>query len=148
MTKQDYILNLKEVIEQLNQVKRHLEISLGRCQEIVKKNTHTEEDLIEYEALTSRFARAADMLIHKVYRSIDSVELTEGGTLIDVLNRADKRLLIDSVSEMREIKDLRNDIAHEYMTEQLWLLHEEVFKLAPKLINLLNRANEYSMKYF
>ncbi len=99
MIGKDYTNNLKEILEQLQEAARHLKTSLERCKTV--KPGIEENTLIEFEALTSRFARVADMLIHKVYRSIDSVEFVEGGTIIDVMNRADKRNLIDSVQEMR-----------------------------------------------
>lgn len=147
MIQKDHLANLIENLEQLNQARKHLETSLERCSRLTSKETLSETNLIEFEALTSRFARISDMLIHKIYRSIDAVELVEGGTLIDVLNRAAKRNLIDSLTEMRAMKDLRNDIAHEYITERLWILHNEVFTRVPKLLELVHRANEYAKKY-
>lgn len=122
MTHKDHRNNLIEIIEQLQEAAEHLKISLQRCSAI-EPHAKEENALIELEALTSRFARTIDMLVHKVYRSIDAVEFVEGGTLIDVMNRAEKRKLIDSVQEMRILKDLRNDIAHEYIAESIQLLH-------------------------
>ena len=147
MVKKDYKLILKENIKQLNLAKKHLEASFSRCQTLNIKKPKSEDDIIQFEALTSRFTRAADMLIHKVYRSIDAVELIEGGTLIDVINRAEKRNVIDSAITMRTIKDLRNDIAHEYIAECLRLLHEEVFSYVPILIDCINKATDYSQRY-
>ena len=145
MNQKDYVANFLEVLEQLNSAKKHLVASFKRCSKLNKRCT--EENLIQFEALTSRFARTADILIHKVYRSIDAVEFVEGGTLIDILNRAEKRELIDSLSKMRIIKDLRNDIAHEYLAERLWLLHEEVMKHVPELLDYIDRVNHYAEKY-
>lgn len=143
MTRKDRRENLTEIIEQLQEAAEHLRISLHRCIAI-GINASGEDALIEFEALTGRFARVADMLIHKIYRSIDVVEFVEGGTLIDVMNRADKRQLIDSIEEMRFLKDLRNDIAHEYIAERVQLLHEEVLEYSPKLLELVSRAVNYS----
>lgn len=146
MTKNDKQLNLIEIIGQLNEAAKHLAISVERCNEI--ENIEKEENiLIEYEALTSRFARAIDILIHKVYRAIDAVEFVDGGTLIDAMNRADKRKLIDSIQEMRLLKDLRNDIAHEYIAERIQLLHQEVLQCSPKLLQLIERAIAYCKQY-
>lgn len=147
MNQEIYIANLMEILEHLNRAKDHLEKSFKRCQTLAPQKQHSDDDLIQFEALTSRFARAADMLIHKVFRAIDGVELAEGGTLIDVLNRAEKRRLIDNLSEIRNIKDLRNDIAHEYLTERLWVLYEEVLDLVPKLLDLIDRATLYTERY-
>lgn len=146
MTHKDRQNNLTEIIEQLQDAAEHLKISLDRCS-VCGVQATGEDALIEFEALTSRFARVTDMLIHKVYRAIDTVEFVEGGTLIDVMNRADKRNLIDSVLEMRTLKDLRNDIAHEYIAERLQLLHEEVLQRAPKLLQLVTRAVAYCQRF-
>jgi hypothetical protein len=37
-----------------------------------------------------------DVILNKVFRSIDAIELEDGGTLLDVVNRAEKRGIIDS----------------------------------------------------
>lgn len=147
MNPKNHIANLLEIADQLTLVKTHLKASFNNCLRIASRDLRTEEDLIQFEVLTSRFARASDILIQKVYRSIDAVELTETGTLLDALNRAEKRQLIDSVAEMRLIRDLRNDIAHEYITERLWLVHEEVFEMVPKLLDFIQRATSYAKKY-
>lgn len=143
MIHKDQQANLHEIIEQLQDAAGHLTTSLQRCS-IISLHITEENALIEFEALTSRFARTVDMLIHKVYRSIDAVEFIEGGTLIDIMNRAEKRNLIDSVQEMRFLKDLRNDIAHEYITDRIQLLHGEVIESVPKLLQLTSRAIEYA----
>lgn len=92
MTEKDRKMLLTETIEQLQEAVCHLQISLDRCSAIplLSLLSKQENSLIEFEALTSRFARVVDMLIHKVYRTIDSVEFVEGGTLLDVINRAEK----------------------------------------------------------
>lgn len=72
------------------------------------------EALEKVEALTSRFARVVDLLIHRVLRSIDFYELQEPGSLLDVANRAERRGLVISVDWLREMKDVRNRISHDY----------------------------------
>lgn len=146
MNDKDQNANLMEIIGQLEEASAHLKASLGRCKTI-DSDAKEENVLIEFEALSSRFARATDMLIHKVYRSIDAVEFVEGGTLIDVMNRADKRKLIDSIKEMRILKDLRNDIAHEYISDRIQLLHQEILERTPKLLQLIVRAIDYCRRY-
>lgn len=146
MTNKDQLQNLIDIIKQLQEAADHLKISLLRCNQL-HVSSKDENTLIEFEALTSRFARVIDILIHKVYRSIDAVEFIEGGTLIDVMNRADKRELIDSVQEMRIFKDLRNDIAHEYLGDRMQLLYKEVLESTPKLLELCYRAIDYTQRF-
>ena len=44
-------------------------------------------------------------------RSLDRVELKPEGTLLDVVNRAEKRGFVGQSEELREMKDVRNMIA-------------------------------------
>jgi len=81
--------------------------------------TWSPEDFEKAEAFTSRFARVVDLLVHRVFRAIDRFELNEPGTLLDVANRAEARGLIPSVDWLRELKDVRNRIAHDYAAHQL-----------------------------
>lgn len=147
MNKQNYLENLRAVVSQVRQAEKHFKISYRRCEKIGLNGPHNEDNLIEFEALTGRFARLVDMLIHKLYRAIDVYELVDGGTLIDTINRAEKRGIVDHASEIRTLKDLRNDIAHEYLAEKLTLLHQEVYKYVPKLLALVDRSIVYSQKY-
>ena len=74
----------------------------------------TEKQLESTEAFTGRFARAVDLLVNKVLRSLDRVELKAEGTLLDVVNRAEKRGFVADAGALREMKDVRNMIAHDY----------------------------------
>ena len=147
MNSSNYIQNLHDVMLQLGQAEKHLKVSYKRCQKIGLQSPHTEDHLIEFEALTGRFERLVDILIHKLFRALDSVELVDGGTLIDTINRAEKRGLIDSAINLRALKDLRNEIAHEYLAEKLTILHEEVYGLVPGLLLMVNHSIKYSEKY-
>lgn len=111
------------------------------------KEEYSEGELDLFENLTSRFARASDILIHKVFRALDAVELESGGTLIDVVNRAHKRELFDEVDEIREIKDIRNEIAHEYVQEDLAKVFADVLRLTPKLFEIFKQTSRYAEKY-
>ena len=42
------------------------------------------------------------------------MELKPEGTLLDVISRAEKRGLVERAEELREMKDVRNMIAHDY----------------------------------
>ena len=71
------------------------------------------------EALAGRFARLTDLVLHKVFRAIDRFELEETGSLLDSSNRAVKRGLVDRVDSLRDLKDIRNEIVHEYAANNL-----------------------------
>jgi uncharacterized protein YutE (UPF0331/DUF86 family) len=138
---------LKESLTNLLEAKKWLLHSYEICR-VYKQNEALEVEALDaFEALISRFARATDMLINKVYRAIDLVELEVPGALLDVINRACKRQLLDSVDELRALKDLRNSIAHEYAAPDLKALFFTTLKKTPELISLIERAENYCQRY-
>ena len=117
------------------------------CKKIGIKNDYSVEELDVFENLTSRYARITDFLIHKLFRSIDAVEFLEVGTIIDSANRAEKRGFVESIDILHSLKDLRNEIAHEYTEKELRDLFSDVLKSVPLIIDISNKVFEYCSKY-
>jgi uncharacterized protein YutE (UPF0331/DUF86 family) len=86
------------------------------------------------------------MLISKVLRSLDTVEYLETGTIIDAVNNAEKRGLVDA-QDLRRLKDLRNSIAHEYVTERITRFFGKVLEFIPLLRETIENLNSYCAKY-
>lgn len=106
---------LRQALTELHQAREHLHYSFGQVSRMPDTlQEATEQHLESVEAFCSRFARTVDLLVNKVLRSLDRAELLPDGTLLDVVNRAEKRGLVDSAAVLREMKDLRNIIAHDY----------------------------------
>ena len=106
---------LKQGLADLGDARRHLDYSFQQIAGLPATLTGaTEAQLESVEAFTGRFARAVDLLVNKVLRSLDRVELKPEGTLLDVINRAEKRGFVNRSEELREMKDVRNIIAHDY----------------------------------
>ncbi len=152
-------LNLKlryfqEQLQAAARAKKALEISFKRAQSTVAQlkinaqatlSTQDEETL---EALTARFARCSDLLIQKVARALDALELVDEGTLLDRLSRLEKRKLIPDMNQWVRIRELRNEIAHEYLLEDLRSLQIQVFDHAPQLFSFLDAAQKYADSKF
>jgi uncharacterized protein YutE (UPF0331/DUF86 family) len=143
MAKSPSLEHLAQVLEQLQAGLGWLRRSYEQVTAVGIKDSYTPDEYDKFENLTSRYARVVDLLVNKVLRSLDAVELQEPGTLIDSANRAVSRGLIDSVDSLRRLKDLRNDIAHEYLTEDLTDLFEEVLETTPQLLSLAERVQQY-----
>ena len=136
------IENLRQALEATLQAAKWLR----RSYDMVSSPPFGELDKSDWdtlEALSSRFARLSDLLLQKLYRAIDRVELQLPGSLIDVVNRAEKRGLVDDVNGIRDMRDLRNEIAHEYKIDDLLAHYEEIYQMTPELLEMVKRAEGY-----
>jgi hypothetical protein len=102
-----------------------------------------EEDIEKIEVLFSRFSRSVDMLINRILRGIDLLELEDGGTKLDVVIRAEKRGFVESYEELIALKDLRNELAHEYIGERFVDKLSEVLESSEKIIGIADRVMDY-----
>lgn len=123
-----------------------LKYSYDICKKIGLKKEYTLDELDRFEALTSRFARTSDLLIQKLFRLIDILELEQPGTIIDRINNAERRGIIFSATIFKQIRALRNQIAHEYLPEQLIEIFTIVLEFTPELLNTINRIKSYKVK--
>ena len=107
--------------------KKTLHLSVEKCKtiEFKKDITFTEQESLD--SLMSKFNRSSDIYTKKILRSTWML-LHEGfAPFIDMMNKMEKMSAIQSAEQLIRIRDLRNDIAHEYLPE---LIHE----LIPKVI--------------
>jgi uncharacterized protein YutE (UPF0331/DUF86 family) len=131
------LLLLQEELQNLSQAAAHLEFSKTRTKEIIHQNSWTPEELERLESLSSRFARLSDLLVQKIMRVIDELELISGGTMLDRIQRAEKRNWVDSASELLQIRELRNLIAHEYAADKMAEIYQAVAVLTPTLLAIV-----------
>ena len=108
-------LNLDDLLE----AKKWLVHSYQVCESFKSKEKFSVSDYDALESFLSRFARVCDLLFRKVFRSIDVYELEPQGSLLDVLNRSEKKGLVDSSEQAREWTELRNQIVHDYAHHDL-----------------------------
>lgn len=147
MTQQDHVDVLNATLAKMDEAVRWLKRSHAICQDLGTPATYTEQQYDALEALTSRYARLSDILVQKVFRGIDRLELEDSGTVLDVIRRAEKRGLIISTEMMREMRELRNEIAHEYASADLQTLFHDAVRLAPELLVIAERVHEYCRRF-
>ncbi|AMO56841.1 hypothetical protein GZ77_02250 [Endozoicomonas montiporae] len=147
--KVNQFLLLNQQLESMKQMEALLSWSYARCQQLeLKKNILPKlEDLEKFESLTARFARLDDILLQKIFRLIDTIDLDHSGTVRDRINRAEKKGLIDDAMEFIDIRELRNTIAHEYQSEALSSIFLKVLQYTPVLLDIANRVRIYCQKY-
>lgn len=138
---------LDRELDFLGQASSVLEYSYRRCMAIGEKADLNQEEQDQFEAFTSRFARLTDILIQRVFRFVDKLDLEEPGTVRDRINRAEKKALIASAETFAIIRNLRNAIAHEYLPEAIRAIHAQALKYAPVLLDSVGRLEEYCKRY-
>ena len=143
-TREDLKGQLLIVLEKLDKLRFHLERSFRACNAL-DLNQLTNDELDKLEALTARFERTSDILTSHYLRLLDAIEGYEEGTLIDALNRAEKREIIVSAQDFLDMKVMRNRIAHEYATAEINEIATRVLRWIPMLLESIERARNYKV---
>ena len=140
---------LEQQLLAMAQIEALLKWSLDRCQPIpmTAGQKLAQEDLEKFESLTARFARFNDILLLKIFRLIDAIDLDDAGTVRDRINRAEKKGLIEDAQRFIEIRELRNSIAHEYQPEALNVIFTETLQATPALLDVAERVRNYCLRY-
>jgi len=139
-----HIQNALEQIVLAEAAARALRYSYGHRPALREGRNYTEPEWERWDALSTRFARLADILTHRVFRAIDLVEFhPPGGTFLDRIHRAEKRGHIRSSYDWKEIREIRNQIAHEYATAELMQLLEDIIRHTPELLATVERLIGY-----
>ena len=102
-----------------------------RCVTSVNKTDLNFEELESIDSLTSKFGRTSDIYLQKVLRTVWLLLREDTVPLIDLLNRAEKLRMILSADQLLQMRDIRNQITHEYLPEA-----------APELALEVNRKTE------
>jgi hypothetical protein len=145
MTRQTQAAYLVESLAELDRALSHLKYSANACANLLSHEpAPTEDALAQIEAFTSRFARVVDLMSKRVLRAMDQFEMYEPGTLLDVANRAEKRGVIESVDWLRELKDTRNRISHDYAGDRLPEILVYCREELPWLLTTCKCIKEYS----
>lgn len=139
---------LQLIFGQADESMNHLYISAGRCKQFINNENFTEEQLIELEALTSRFARMSDILIQQIFKTIDRLDGIAPGTVRDRILQAEKNNIINDAKVFLEIRDKRNTIAHEYELHSMKEIFVFVFQNTEILLDALKTSKEYSQKFY
>ncbi len=123
-----------------------LKLSVRKCQSIGNKAHYTFEELESFDSLTSKFNRASDIYSQKVLRSAWMLLHEPFVPFIDMMNKGEKMSILKSADQMIEIRDLRNQVAHEYIPEAIRDLVPEVIELATQLIENINFSQGFLEK--
>lgn len=139
------IEKIKEDFNKLDQAIEMLKYSLQQCQKIGIKNNYSFDELDRFESLTSRFARLSDIYTQKIMKGIILLLKEELGTFIDKINLFEK-LEIANAEDLKLIRDLRNEISHEYKIDNITNIFESVIEYSNKLLETIEKTKKFIEK--
>lgn len=123
-----------------------LGLSVEKCLHIKAKPVFSFEEMESIDSLTSKFSRTTDIFTQKVLRGVWALLHEPYEPFIDFLNKSEKLNIIYSADELLNIRDLRNQIAHEYLPDALGGLMMDVIEMYPSLQNNINTTQAYLIK--
>ncbi len=131
---------LKEELELLERAVVTLKLSVTKCKQIVLKKEYSFEEMESFDSLTSKFRRTSDLYTQKVLRTIWMLLHEPFVPFIDLLNKAEKVRIIQSSDQLLEIRDLRNQITHEYIPEAITDLVPDVIDFCEVLLENIEQT--------
>ncbi|GAB4200842.1 MAG: hypothetical protein Fur0023_04620 [Bacteroidia bacterium] len=132
---------LKEALKYLNE-------SYHRCLKIdINHKLHLSDDeMIELEVLSARFSRCVDIMLKKIFRYLDELELENNRNIFDRIQSAEKRELILSAQDWFDIRNLRNYIAHEYSSMNFRDTVSDVIRYTPEVLKTGENTIHYILQ--
>ncbi|MDP2691426.1 MAG: hypothetical protein Q8O95_03435 [bacterium] len=146
MTHQQQILikQLRENLLVLEQSLEALNYSYQKCQGFKPHQAQTPDDLESWEALIARFARTSDILTQKVFKSLFLLLQEKMLTFLDAANFLEKIGVVEKADDLITIRELRNEVAHEYANPMhLEEIYTVIFSTIPLLIDIIERTKAY-----
>ena len=122
--------------------------SYKKCESIEEKKECSLDELEIFEALSARFARSSDILTQKVIKSLVLLLQENMNTIIDTANFLEKLEIIENAHDLINIRELRNQIAHDYVAADLNALYDDVLAYTPKLKAITKNLKNYYNKTF
>jgi hypothetical protein len=120
-----------------------LQLSVLKCQSIGTKESYSFEELESFDSLTSKYNRTSDIFTQKVLRSVWMLLHEPFVPFIDMMNKGEKMAMLRSADQMIEIRDLRNQIAHEYLPDAIRDLIPEVIELSASLMENIEECRSF-----
>jgi hypothetical protein len=116
--------------------------------DIAKLSQLSEDDLLNLDGFTIRFARLQDIVAKRVFRTLleATLETLDMATFIDILNRLEQLKIIDSFDKWKEIRETRNAMVHDYTfsKDELIEILNTAFVTTTELIATVNRIATFA----
>jgi uncharacterized protein YutE (UPF0331/DUF86 family) len=98
------------------------------------------------DSLSSKFSRVSDIYTQKVIKTLLFLLREDAPTFLDRMNLCEKLGIIPSAEELIAIRDLRNIIAHEYLSENLLEIYREIIQLSDNLLKAIFHTEKFFLE--
>lgn len=102
-------------------------------------------DLAFLDMLTTRFSKLQDIIGGKIFPMLLTLLAEDATAFIDKLNRLEKLGYIDSAAWWMELREIRNQITHDY-PDDYELIATHMVTLIPKVKELLDYWQQLKQK--
>jgi len=103
-----------------------VQASLDKLSPYEAVRNYNSDESEPYDALSDRFIRAVEISL-KFFRSYERLQFAEeSDTLRDRLNRMEKLVLISSVEQWFNMRDVRNRIVHDYLPNEIKQMYDDM----------------------
>jgi hypothetical protein len=141
---------LLEVLAEARRTADNLASSLRRLEKMFplsadRLGTLDEDEKDRLDAFRVRFSDLQDVPGGKLFRSVLLAEEEESGSMLDTLDRMEKRGIIRTVDDWRRLRDARNLLTHEYprLAEEQAEALNTAYRDATALIGTLDALVRY-----
>ncbi len=141
------ISQMEEYLALLDKSVVALRYSYKKCSAIKEESEYDLEQQESFEALTSRFARTSDILTQKVFKTLFILLQENTKTIIDVANFLEKLEIVEKAADLLNIREIRNQIAHEYVESDIKALFHDVLRYVPLLKKIIDNVKNYFNKH-
>ena len=113
---------------------------------------HLTEDEIEHiDQFLFRFSKLQDTIGQKLFKTILMLleEKVENKPFIDILHKLEKLELLESANDWRELRDARNELAHNYEDdpEEAAVIINKLYNKKALLIKVYTNIKQYARSY-
>lgn len=136
---------LNSQLETFEKLFLNYEKSLEKMKKFDFLNAESAEDFEPVDAFFSRFWRIVDFLFQQIFRTIFKIETISdwNPTLRELIFLMWKIWIVENIDGVIELKELRNEITHEYIDSDIQFEVEKILKLEEKFFNLVKNVRKY-----
>lgn len=143
ISKERLIENIKVELQNLETAVAGLQKSMQKCIPLSTQSDWSFSQSESADSLMVKFSRISDIFTQKILTSIVILSLENFDGFIDKINICEKLGVIISAQDMVDIRQLRNKVNHEYESEMITKIFNDILEYTPKLLANIEQTKSY-----